>query len=100
MKNWIISNKELEEELHKPVISKFNNRKVHPPFINNIWGAHLADMQLISKFNKGFRFLLCVIDYYSKYLMLLMILMDKKLLELFTQRNCKKQIKKNVELKK
>ena len=63
-------------------------------------GADLADMQLISKFNKGFRFLLCVIDNYSKYLMLLMILMDKKLLELFTQRNCKKQIKKNVELKK
>ena len=24
-------------------------------------------MQLISKFNKGFRFLLCVIDIYSKY---------------------------------
>ena len=63
-------------------------------------GADLADMQLISKFNKGFRFLLCVIDNYSKYLMLLMILMDKKLLELFTQRNWKKQIKKNVELKK
>ena len=29
-----------------------------------IWGA---DMQLISKFNKGFRFLLCVIDIFSKY---------------------------------
>ena len=33
----------------------------------NIWGADLADMQLISKFNKGFRFLLCVIDIFSKY---------------------------------
>ena len=30
-------------------------------------GADLADMQLISKFNKGFRFLLCVIDIFSKY---------------------------------
>ena len=30
-------------------------------------GADLADMQLISKFNKGFRFLLCVIDILSKY---------------------------------
>ena len=29
-------------------------------------GADLADMQLISKFNKGFRFLLCVIDIFSK----------------------------------
>ena len=32
-----------------------------------MWGADLADMQLISKFNKGFWFLLCVIDIYSKY---------------------------------
>ena len=32
-----------------------------------MWGADLADMQLISKFNNGFRFLLCVIDIFSKY---------------------------------
>ena len=62
-----IPNKELAEELHKPIIIKFNKRKVHSPFIENIWGANLADMQLISKFNKGFRFLLCIIDIYSKY---------------------------------
>ena len=36
-------------------------------FKDNIWGADLADMPLISKFNKGFRFLLFVIDIYSKY---------------------------------
>ena len=51
----------------KPIIRKFNKRKVHSPFIDNIWGADLADMQLISKFNKGFRFLLCFIDINSKY---------------------------------
>ena len=67
VKNEIISNKELEEELHKPIIRKFEKRKVHSSFIDNIWGADLADMQLISKFNKGLRFLLCVIDIYSKY---------------------------------
>ena len=61
------SNKELAEELQKPITRKFNKRKVHSPFIDNIWGADLADMQLISKFNKGFRFLLCIIDIYSKY---------------------------------
>ena len=32
-----------------------------------IWGEDLADIQLISKFNEGVRFLLCVIDNYSKY---------------------------------
>ena len=36
-------------------------------FKNNIWSADLADIQLISKINKGFRFLLCVIDIFSKY---------------------------------
>ena len=36
-------------------------------FRDNIWDADLADMQLLSKFNKGFRFLLCVIDIFSKY---------------------------------
>ena len=67
IKNENISNKQLAEELHKPIIRKFKKRKVHSPFIDNIWGADLADMQLIHKFNKGFRFLLCVIDVYSKY---------------------------------
>ena len=67
IKNEIISNKELAEELHKPIIRKFEKRKVHSLFKDNIWGADLADMQLISKFNKGFRFLLCVIDICSKY---------------------------------
>ena len=67
VKNEISSNKELAEELHKPIIRKFNKRKVHSPFIDNIWGTDLADMQLVTKFNKGFRFLLCVNDIYSKF---------------------------------
>ena len=61
------SNKELEEELHKSNITKFNKIKVRSLFIDNIQGADLADMQLISKFDKEFRFLLCAIDIYSKY---------------------------------
>ena len=67
IKNDNISTKELAEELHKPIIRKINKRKVHSLFIDNIWSADRADMQLISKFNKRFRFLLCVIDIYSKY---------------------------------
>ena len=66
IKNESISNKELEEELHKQNIKKFKKRNVQSPLIDNIWGADLADMQLISKFNKGIRFLLCVIDNFSK----------------------------------
>ena len=71
-----IPNKELAEELHKPIIRNINKRKVHSPFIDNIWGADLADMQLISKFNKGFRFL-CFFDIYSKYAWVIS-LKDKK----------------------
>ena len=51
IKNENISNKELAEELHKPIIRKFERRKVHSPFIDKIWAADFADMQLISKLN-------------------------------------------------
>ena len=54
-----ILNKQLAEVLHKPIIRKFNKRKLHSPFIDNIWGADSADMQWISEFNKVFIFLLC-----------------------------------------
>ena len=43
-KNVNISNKELAEEFHKPIIRKLEKRKVHSPFIDNIWGADLADI--------------------------------------------------------
>ena len=54
-----MQSEELAKELHKPVIRKFEKIKVRSSFIDNIWGADLAHMQLIHKFNKGFRFLLC-----------------------------------------
>ena len=66
----LASNKEniqLANELHKPIIKKFIKRKVYSSFKDNIWGVDLADMQLLSKFNKGFRFLICVIDIFSKH---------------------------------
>ena len=57
----------LADELNKPIIRKFNKRTVYSSFKDNIWGVDLADMQLLSKFNKGIRFLLSVIDIFSKY---------------------------------
>ena len=62
-----MQNQKLAEELHKPIIRKFEKGKVQSSFIDNIWGTDLPDMQLICKFNKGLQFLLCVIDIYSKY---------------------------------
>ena len=63
----IPQNEQLPDELHKPIIRKFKERKVYSAFKDNVWGADLADMQLLSKCNKGIRFLLCVIDIFSKY---------------------------------
>ena len=48
-------------------IRNFFIKRVYSSFKDNIWGDDLADMQLISTFNKGIRFLLCVIDIFSKY---------------------------------
>ena len=60
-------NIQLADQLYEPIIRKFKKRKVYSSFRDNIWGADLADMQLLSKFNKGFRFSLFVIDIFSKY---------------------------------
>ena len=62
-----MSSKELVEEVHNPIIRKFNKRKVYSSFIDNIQSAGVANIELINKFNKGFSFLLGVVDIYSKY---------------------------------
>ena len=66
-KNSAEFNEQLAKELQKAIIRKFKKSKVFSGFKDYIWGADLHDMQLIGKFNKGFRFLLCVIEIFSKY---------------------------------
>ena len=66
-KGNLLANSQLAEELHKPIIKIFKRRKVYSSFKDNIWGVDLADMQLISKYNKEIRYLLCVIDLFSRY---------------------------------
>ena len=65
--NKIKQNYQLAEGLQKPIIRKVKKRTVYSGFKDNVWGADLADIQLISKFNKEFRFFLWVIDIFSKY---------------------------------
>ena len=60
-------NYQLANELHKPIIRKFKKRKVYSSFRDNIWSVDLADMQSLSKYNKGIKYLLCAIDLLSKY---------------------------------
>ena len=92
---WKYLQKKLTEELHKPIIKNIKKRKVHSPFKDNIWGADLADMQLISNFTKGICFLLYVIDIFSKYTWVIP-LKDKKAItinnafqKIFNRSNCK-----------
>ena len=66
IKNENIPNEELTEKLHKPITRNYSKRKEHSPFIDNSWGADLADMQLVSKSNNGFRFV-SPTDICSKY---------------------------------
>ena len=60
-------NYQLANELHKTIIRKFKKRKVYSSFRDNIWGVDLADMQSLSRYNKGIKYLLCAIDLFSKY---------------------------------
>ena len=60
-------NYQLANELHKPIIKKFKKRKVYSSFRDNIWGVDLTDMQSLSKYNKGTKYLLCAIDLFRIY---------------------------------
>ena len=60
-------NYQLANELHRLIIRKFKRRKVYSSFRDNIWGPDLADMQSLSKYNRGIKYLLCAIDLVSKY---------------------------------
>ena len=77
LKNTARNSSVLTDERHKPIIRKFNKRKVYSQFKDNIWGVDLADMQSLSRIKKGIKYLLCAIDLYSKYTFVIP-LKDKK----------------------
>ena len=70
-------NCQLASEVRKQIIQKFKKRNVYSSYRDNIWGIDLADMQSLSKYNKGIKYLFCAIDLFSKYLWLVP-LKDKK----------------------
>ena len=58
---------QLADELHKPITRNFSKRSVISNGIDEIWAADLVEMQKLSKWNKGVKYLLMVIDVFSKY---------------------------------
>ena len=70
-------NEQLAEELHKPVINKSSRRKIYARFQDNIWAADLSETGSLSSKNKNVKYLLHVIDIFTKYA-LVKSLKDKK----------------------
>ena len=67
MGSGIASSSVLADELHKPIIKKFDKTKVYSQSKDNIWRVDLADMQSLSRKNKGIKYLLSAIDLHRKY---------------------------------
>ena len=59
------------------LLENLKKNKFYSSFKDNIWGVDLADMQLISKYNKRIRYLLYPTDLFSKYAIVVR-LKDKK----------------------
>jgi len=63
----MIDNIQYRKELLKPAIRKFKRREVRTFYINDIWSADIVDLSNLSKFNNGYKYLLTIIDIYSRY---------------------------------
>ena len=59
-------NEQLTEKLYKPV-KKFKRREVFVRFKDNIWAAGLSEMESLSLKNKNVKYLLCVINVFTRY---------------------------------
>ena len=68
---------QLAEDLHKPIIKQFKKRNFSARFKDNIWAADLAEIGSLSWKRKSVKYLLCVIDFFTKYAMV-KPLKDKK----------------------
>ena len=70
-KTWsgISINKNIVKELHKPVnsIKKFKRNKVYSKFKDNVWASDLDEMEWMFSKNKKFKYLLRVIDVFTKH---------------------------------
>ena len=60
-------NEQLAKELHKPVIQKFKRRKAYARFKDNIWATNSSEMRALFSKNKTIKYLLWVIDVFTKY---------------------------------
>ena len=57
----------MAEEMHRPIRHKFKRRRVFVYTVDDIWSADLMDRHNIAKNNKGYKYILTVIDIFSKF---------------------------------
>ena len=62
-----MSKREIATELHKPSRKNFTRRRVNIYGKNDLWQADLVEMIPYSKKNKGYKYILCVIDCFTKF---------------------------------
>ena len=60
-------NYQLANEFYRQNITKFMKWKVYSSFRDNIWNVDLADLQSLSKYKRGIKYLFCAIDLFSIY---------------------------------
>ena len=54
-------------EIHKRAVKKFRRRKVIVQKIDEIWALDLASLESLANYNDGYKYMLCVIDVFSKF---------------------------------
>ena len=55
------------KEIFSPQITKFRREKIIPLYIKETWSADLIDKSSLSKYNNNYKFILTVIDIFTKY---------------------------------
>jgi hypothetical protein len=63
--NWLAEQEAYN--LHKPIRRRFPQCKIFTKGIDYLWEADLVDMTHLADHNDGYRFLLTVVDVFSKY---------------------------------
>lgn len=60
--------KQIVDEIFKPIRRKFNRRRTIIKGLFDLWQADLAQMDNYAKMNRGYKFILVVINCFSKFL--------------------------------
>ena len=67
IKNVEKQQQQLAKEVFSPQITKFKRQRIVPLYKDETWSADLIDKSTLSKYNNNYKFILTVIDIFTKY---------------------------------